>query len=132
MVCSDTTQDLSAAQRQLLKARHIEVIDEPYYRGHGPGVHFTYADGSWTEHWAVYAHGERVLIADLAVQPGCEVTAGIITVNPKQETTVPGVYTAGDVSSGNQLSFVLASGARATIYAAHARFEDDLPAAVKA
>ncbi|ULH18035.1 NAD(P)/FAD-dependent oxidoreductase (plasmid) [Deinococcus sp. KNUC1210] len=134
LVCSDTAPDLSAAQRQLLKARHIEVIDEPLVEveSTGPGVRLTYADGNWTEHWALYAHSERVLNADLAVQLGCEATAASITVNAKQETTVPGVYAAGDVSSGNQVIFALASGASAAMYAGYTLFDDDLPADARA
>ncbi|GGR40452.1 thioredoxin reductase [Deinococcus ruber] len=99
LVCSDTTPDLNAVHRQLLHDRGITLIDAPLVevKGTASGVQLTFADGRTSERSVLYAHGERVLNADLAQQLGCEATEFSITVNPGQETSVPGVYAAGDV-----------------------------------
>jgi thioredoxin reductase len=62
---------------------------------------------------------------------GCEVTPSGIQVDAQQMTTIPGVYAAGDVTSGNQIAFAVAGGARAAMFAASALFYDDLPDGAK-
>ncbi|GGR17527.1 NAD(P)/FAD-dependent oxidoreductase [Deinococcus ruber] len=133
LVCSDTTPDLSAVHRQLLHDRGITLLDAPLVevKGTASGVRLIFADGMTSERSVLYAHGERVLQADLAQQLGCEFTAASITVDAQQATSVPGVYAAGDVSSGNQVIFALASGAKAAMYVGYALFDDDLPAGTK-
>ena len=89
-------------------------------------LHF--ADGTSAERAVLYTHGERRLRAGLAEALGCEITAAGIKVDPlNQRTTVPGVYAAGDVSTGNQVAFAVAGGGKAAMQAAFEIYYDDLP-----
>ncbi|KQR18732.1 hypothetical protein ASF71_20155 [Deinococcus sp. Leaf326] len=94
-------------------------------------LHF--ADGTSAERAVLYTHGERRLRANLAEALGCEMTAAGIKVDPLiHRTTVPGVYAAGDVSSGNEVAFVVAGGGKAAMQAAFEIYYDDLPVAARA
>ncbi|WP_040379756.1 NAD(P)/FAD-dependent oxidoreductase [Deinococcus aquatilis] len=134
LVCSDRSLDFTPEQRELLETRGAHLMDAPLVRvdGREGGVRLTFQDGTVADRAVLYAHGERRGQVELAVQLGCEVTPSGIQVDAQQMTTIPGVYAAGDVTSGNQIAFAVAGGARAAMFAASALFYDDLPDGAKA
>lgn len=66
----------------------------------GQGVAIQLENGELLETGAVYYRPEKVLFRNsLAEQLGCEISPeGVVTVNAVYETTVPGVFAAGDLT----------------------------------
>lgn len=131
LVCSDGPLDFTPEQRHLLEDRGATLIDSALVRVEGipEGVRLHFADGTSAERVVLYTHGERRLRAELAEALGCEMTAAGIKIDPQNHrTTVPGVYAAGDVSSGNQVAFAVAGGGKAAMQVGFEIYYDDLPA----
>ena len=130
LVCTDRPADLTDEHRALLHERGVTLIEEALIRVEGRvggGVTLSFESGLTLDRDVLYAHGQRVLRAELAEMLGCEVTPGGITVDQNQRTTIPGVYACGDVTTGNQIAFAVATGAMAAMQAAYALFYDMLP-----
>ncbi|MGE7777108.1 NAD(P)/FAD-dependent oxidoreductase [Chitinophaga sp. NPDC101104] len=66
----------------------------------GEGVKITLQNGDVLETGAVYYRPQKLLYHNsLAEQLGCEMSPdGVVTVSPMFETTVPGVFAAGDLT----------------------------------
>ncbi len=66
----------------------------------GEGVKITLGDGEVLETGAVYYRPQKLVYGNsLAEQLGCEISPeGVVTVTPLFETTVPGVFAAGDLT----------------------------------
>ena len=131
LVCSDGNLSFTPEQRAFLEERGITLVDSRLERVEGipTGIRLYFADGTSVERTTLYTHGERKLHSELAQALGCTLSEGGtgIQVEASQATSIPGVYAAGDVSSGNQVAFAVAGGARAAMYAAGSLFYDDLP-----
>lgn len=135
LVCSNGPLDFTPEQRHLLQDRGATLIDSALERVEGTpdGVRLHFADGTSAERAVLYTHGERRLRAELAEALGCEMTSVGIKIDPlNHRTTVPGVYAAGDVSSGNQVAFAVAGGGKAAMQVGFEIFSDDLPALARA
>ncbi|WP_341835225.1 NAD(P)/FAD-dependent oxidoreductase [Chitinophaga pollutisoli] len=80
----------------------------------GQGVAIKLENGESLETGAVYYRPEKVLFRNsLAEQLGCEISPdGVVTVNAVYETTVPGVFAAGDLTHPglHQLYMAVAGG----------------------
>lgn len=80
----------------------------------GDGVKVTLQNGEVLETGAVYYRPEKLRFHNsLAEQLGCELSPeGVVTVNPLYETTVPGVFAAGDLTHPglHQLYMAVAGG----------------------
>lgn len=66
----------------------------------GEGVQVTLEDGTEWETGAVYYRPQKLVYGNsLAEQLGCEISPeGVVTVSPLFETTMPGVFAAGDLT----------------------------------
>lgn len=93
----------SDAQRKTLSRLNIPVIETPIGRlDHREGMltAVVLQDGNRVEMTALFAPVPTRLHSDLAPSSGCDLTAaGLIAVSPFGETSVPGVFAAGDNSS---------------------------------
>lgn len=112
--------DLPPEAREVLArfdipVRH-EVIDRIEHRdGQVEGV--TYHGGGTERFEAIFFHIASGPGSTLAADLGCEADEdGILRVNPDFETTVPGVFAAGDITPGSRLAIrAAAEGTRAAI-----------------
>lgn len=92
----------SGEQQAKLQKQHIRVIETPVtaIADEGDGIRIILADGTDHRRQAAYVRPVRMQFHnELAVQLGCELEeAGSIKVDEFQQTTVPGVFAAGDVA----------------------------------
>lgn len=131
LVCGDGSREYTPEQREQLQGVGVTLIDSALERVEGTpdGIRLHFVDGTSVERSVLYMHGERRLNAELAESLGCKVDVGGIEVTShNQKTSVAGVYAAGDVSTGNQVAFAVAGGARASMYAAAEVLDDNMPA----
>lgn len=135
LVCGNGPHDFTGEQRDRLQGVGVTLVDSALERVEGTpkGVRLHFADGTSVERTVLYTHGERKLNAGLAEALGCKVEQGGIVVTPNnQKTSVDGVFAAGDVSTGNQVAFAVAGGARAAMFAAFEVLSDNMPAWARA
>ncbi|MFN2563399.1 MAG: FAD-dependent oxidoreductase, partial [Gemmatimonadaceae bacterium] len=94
-------------------------IDTPVQRLEGDDhlERVVFADGSVELRRALFLRPAQVVASDLPQQLGCELTeSGLIRVGSDHQTSVPGVYAAGDAGTPvQQLVVAAASGAQAAI-----------------
>ncbi|WP_158852439.1 NAD(P)/FAD-dependent oxidoreductase [Saccharothrix deserti] len=126
VLCANGPLEVSEELRAALSDRKIEVREEPVTRVGGVQnaliVHF--ADGTPLERGAVFHRPVSRQRSDLAASLGCELLPdGCVRVNAMQQTTVAGVYAAGDTARLAELvgptPFVItaaADGAKAAIW----------------
>ena len=67
------------------------------------------ADGSVVPCEALFFHLGTVPASDFHARLGCETDGHLIRVGPDQQTTVPGVYAAGDITPTSQMAVVAAA-----------------------
>jgi thioredoxin reductase len=132
VLCTDGPAYLKRADLDRLRRTGIGLRRGPIARLEGTdGVleRIVFADGSALPRRALFfATGFRQHTA-LPARLGCDVTArGAIRVNGHEATNVPGLYVAGDASTGVQLAIVAAAeGARAAFAINTALLREDLP-----
>jgi thioredoxin reductase len=89
-------------QSQLFAARDITVLEKPLAGVEGDGDKLqalVFADGSRLERSALFVHGHVRQRSDLAEQLGCRILDdGAVEINDLGQTSVPGVYAAGDMA----------------------------------
>jgi len=80
-------------------------------------VHLEFANGHIEQCRALFLRPARRVSSELPDMLGCERTeAGLIRVGPDHQTSVPGVYAAGDASTPeHQVLIAAASGAEAAM-----------------
>jgi hypothetical protein len=97
----------------------VRIIDTPVQRLEGDDQleRVAFADGSVELRRALFLRPAQVVASDLPQRIGCEQTeAGLIRVGSDHQTSVPGVYAAGDAATPvQQIVVAAASGAQAAI-----------------
>ncbi|MBO9151245.1 NAD(P)/FAD-dependent oxidoreductase [Chitinophaga sp. GCM10012297] len=109
---------LSSEQTGKLQRKGFSTIEIPIAsvqkEKENGGIRITFADGSSIHKTAAYYRGETLQYHnEIAKQLGCELSGmGSVVVNFMYETTVPGVFAAGDVSHDrlHQVSMAAAGG----------------------
>jgi thioredoxin reductase len=111
--------DLAPADRETLLRLGVRIIDTPVQRLEGGESleRIIFADGRAEQRHALFLRPAQQVASDLAQRLGCEHTeAGHIVVGPDQQTSVAGVYAAGDATTPMQQIVVAASaGAQAAM-----------------
>ncbi|MGI4864759.1 MAG: NAD(P)/FAD-dependent oxidoreductase [Janthinobacterium lividum] len=121
VVVTDGPGHLTDYARQRLRRQRILVREEPIARlvGTAQGgmrcVEFT--DGTFLERTALFLHPPQEQRSPLAAELGARITAkGAVWVDKTAQTTVPGLYAAGDMVPGQQQALLAAaSGSKAAI-----------------
>lgn len=122
-------------QREQLRALQIEVREEPIARLESEGgrlSHVVFADGERLARSVLFLRTTLRPRTELAVQLGCELTdeppvPALIRVDAMGQTTVPGVYAAGDVTTRmQQVAMAVSTGAAAGAMINHELVHDDL------
>jgi thioredoxin reductase len=113
VVCTGEAATFSAADRQLLLANQIQLIETPVVRLEGEGAHLeaiVFADGARLARRALYLRPKLTQHTDLAAQLGCTFTEmGMVQVDAMMRTSVAGVYAAGDMTTMHRQVIVAAA-----------------------
>jgi thioredoxin reductase len=114
VVVTDGPNHLTDRNRERLAQQGIGVREEPVAslalgpKGGLRCVEFT--DGSYLERAALFLHAPQEQRSPLAAELGARFTGkGAIWVNKNSQTTVPGLYAAGDIVPGPQQALLAAA-----------------------
>lgn len=112
--------EMPAASREALRRHGIPVREEAIRRLEGRAGQVeraVLADGAALEFDVVFFHIAYGPACSLPAELGCEANEeGILAVDEDFQTTVPGVYAAGDITHGSKLAIrAAADGTRAAI-----------------
>lgn len=113
-IFSNGTLDLPAEQLEAINRNNINIIEtevQSVIHKNGQITEVLLADGSTHTISALYHGPEFEQNTNIAENLGCELTEyGLIKVDSKQMTTVPGVYSCGDSSNMRAVSIAVSSG----------------------
>lgn len=113
VVCTGEAATFSAADRQLLLANQIRIIETPVARLEGEGEQLeaiVFADGARLARRALYLRPTLLQHTDLAAKLGCTFTEmGFVQVDAMMRTSVAGVYAAGDMTTMHRQVIVAAA-----------------------
>jgi thioredoxin reductase len=132
VLCSDGDPDISSEMRSRLEEKDIEIYGERIVKlegdkdGHLQRIHFE--DGIALDRAAMFFTTSCAQRSDLSQMLGCrrDKKGGIITDPETEESSVPGVYVAGDASRDVLLVAVaIAEGAKAAVAINRALLKDD-------
>jgi thioredoxin reductase len=121
VVVTDGPGNLTPNARRRLRRHKIRVREEPIARLIGSPNNdlecIEFADGSQLERTALFLHAPQHQRSQLAKDLGARHTSkGAVWVDSAMETTVPGLYAAGDTTPGAQQALLAAAaGAKAAI-----------------
>ncbi len=112
------TPTLSEVQMEILKRQDIEIVSKKISKlehNHGQINQLIFEDGSFIPITHIYISPEGKQHSALPEQSGCElVERGLIKVDDFYQTTVPGIYAAGDCAvSFRAIPVAIASGTKA-------------------
>ena len=121
IVVTDGPGHLTAYGRQRLRRHHIGLRQEPVAGLVGTAatglrcVEFT--DGTYLERQALFLHAPQEQRSSLAADLGARLNGkGAVWVDKNSQTSVPGLYAAGDTTPGQQQALVAAAeGSKAAI-----------------
>ena len=138
MLLTDGPAELGPDDQALLAALDVPIHEEPIARLEQRGgalERVVFASGETLPRAALFVRTTSLPRTDLAVKLGCELVdygpiTGLIKVDESGQTTVPGVYAAGDVTPQMpQIAFAVAAGTRVGTMINHALVLQDLPQA---
>jgi thioredoxin reductase len=136
VLCTDGPSGLSDRARDELEHNGVRIVETPIVRLEGSGrlERIVFSDGSAIARDALFVHTSPRGRSDLASQLGCGLTDyGLVEVTPERETSISGVYAAGDAASRfHQIVVAAASGAEAAIMINRALAMEDFAARKRA
>jgi thioredoxin reductase len=112
LLCTGGPDRLADADREALIGIGVRIVDTPVQRLEGDDhvVRLVFSDGSVESRRALFLRPAQALASDVPQQLGCELTEnGLIRVDAARQTSIPGVYAAGDAASPLQQIVVAAS-----------------------
>ena len=119
LLCTGGGPGLGRPERARLSRVGVRIVDAPVERLEGDerGVRIAFADGSVESRRALFVRPPQIIASDVPRELGCTLTeSGSIRVGPDRQTSVPGVYAAGDAASPvQQIVVAAAAGAEAAI-----------------
>ena len=119
LICADGHCDLTEGDRRRLADHDVRIIESPLVKvsGASPRLVLHFADGSSVVRSAIFVKPALGLASRLPLDLGCQLDApGRLRVNASWQTTVPGVYAAGDLAASKSfVTVAAASGAQAAV-----------------
>lgn len=120
VLCTGAEATFSTADRQMLLARGVRIIETPVARlegSEGQLEALLFTDGTRLERRALFIHPKTSQRGDLVENLGCALDQwGLVQVDQSMETSVPGVFAAGDTTTlARQLVFAAYQGAIAAV-----------------
>jgi thioredoxin reductase len=129
VLCTSGPAGLTPEEREALARHGVRVVETPVTRLEGTRTleRIVFADGSAEPRAAMFLRPAQAPAGDLFRQLGCELTeTGFITIGPDHQTSVPGVYAAGDATTPlQQVVVAAASGAAAAMAMNRALADED-------
>ena len=123
ILCTNGPSELATPELEVLARHGVRVIETPIARLEGTlGLdRIVFSDGHVEPRRALFLRPPQAQASDLAQQVGCELTTeGHIVIGADNQTSVPGVYAAGDATTPMQQVIVAAaSGAVAAMRMKH-------------
>ena len=122
IVVTDGPGHLTPNARRRLRRHKISIREEPIAQLIASPAQdlrcIKFADGSELERAAVFLHAPQHQRSPLAAQMGARITrSGAVWVNKHAQTSIAGIYAAGDTKPGAQQAMLAAaSGSQAAIY----------------
>ena len=115
VVVTDGPGHLTPNARRRLRRHRIGLREEPVARLVGSPTRdlrcVEFADGSVLERTALFLHAPQHQRSPLAAGLGAQLTrSGAVRVNSSLQTSVPGLYAAGDTTPGTQQALLAAAG----------------------
>jgi thioredoxin reductase len=105
-VCTGGALTIDADERAFLARHHIRLIETPIVRLEGSGGQLervVFADGSALEQRVLFIRPQRQQHYPLVDMLGCALDDnGIVQIDAHGQTSVAGVYAAGDLSNGRR------------------------------
>lgn len=102
VLCVGADFELDEEQRELLVAADVAVLDKALAGVGGDDTSLewlAFADGSRLDRSALFVHAPVRQRSDVPVQLGCRILDdGAVEINDLGQTSVPGVYAAGDMA----------------------------------
>lgn len=108
MLCTDGDTPIDEGTRGLLGSRGVQLREDQIVRVEGAGerVRVVFATGEEIDRRALFVHPTLRQATELPAQLGCEMTEdGAIQVSAFGQSSVPGVYAAGDAARPEGLPF---------------------------
>ncbi len=119
VLCTHGPAELEPADQAALARNGVPVIETPIARLEGRDrlERIVFADGRVEARRGLFLKPPQAVGSDLPARLGCALTeTGHLATGPDHQTTVPGVYAAGDAASPfQQVVLAAASGAHAAI-----------------
>ena len=114
IVVTDGPGHLTPNARRRLRHQKIGIREEPVVRLIGSPTHelrcIEFADGSLLERAALFLHAEQHQRSPLAAGLGARLTStGAVWVDKNAQTSVAGLYAAGDTTPGTQQALLAAA-----------------------
>jgi thioredoxin reductase len=114
VACVEDPAYLTANARRRLRQQNIQVREEPVVRLEGTRGgelrHIVFESGAKLARTAVFIHAHQHQRSALPEQLGCRLNSkGAVWVDKKQQTSVPGLYAAGDTTPGTQQALLAAA-----------------------
>ena len=134
VLCTNGASGVTAEQQEQLQGLNIRVIETPIERITGTAgqlERIIFTDGTHIERSAVFVKSHFYQHSPLAEQLGCTFEEhGLVKVDSKGFTGVPGVYVAGDMAHTSQVIIAASSGAVAASSLNHEMIFEDQAALV--
>ncbi len=134
VLCTDGEVGIGDGLRDLLALLRIDVYEQPIraLRGGDRLERIEFEDGTELRCGGMYLHPRQHVRGRLVGQLGCRLeNTGLVEIGADHQTSVPGVYTAGDMASTlQQVVTAAASGTAAAISLNRALLADDLAEAL--
>lgn len=129
VLCTDGPAHLTEEQRAQLGRHQIPIIEEKIARfeaSEGQLEKIVFANGEVLPRQALFIRPPQRQRSEVAQLLGCEIEEGLVKIDEFGQTTVPGVYAAGDMTYRlQQLSYAAYSGARAATVINHTLLAED-------
>ena len=129
VLCTDGTADLTQEQRLLLDKHNIPVREEKIVRFESKEGHLdaiVFAEGQVLARTAMYLRAPQRQRSELPKLLGCDIENGFVKVDDFGQTSTPGVYAAGDMTTPMQsLPYAAFSGVRAGAFLNHGLLAED-------
>jgi thioredoxin reductase len=114
VICTDGASNLSENARRRLRQQKIQLNEQPisHLEGTPSGElrYIVFENGEKLARYALFVHPHQHQRAGFAEQLGCRQTSkGAIWVNKHSQTSISGVYAAGDITPGPQKALLAAA-----------------------
>jgi len=128
VLCTDGTANIATNDRQLVHARRVQIIETRIVRfsGLADGLAIHFADGLVVARSAIFLSTALQIGSAIPAQLGCALRGARVVVDANWQTTVAGVYAAGDIAASSRfVAVAAASGAEAGMRLDGALIQED-------